>query len=125
MNNVNEYLENLKIKETYIKTLIEDIEDSKNKILEINQQILKLNDTISEAISIGIWDENSTRLDVERTPCAYDEDEKIVYKKGDYKYLTNIQKNILIDTLNKSKEEHENIIIKKEKEINDYINKTT
>jgi hypothetical protein len=123
MNKVDEYLQSLKNNEYFIKKSVEEIEYAQHKIAEIDDKITKLNDSKINLIPMGIWNENLVVKEVIRTTCIYDTEESVIDKKGGFEYFTDISKDILIDSLNKTKEVWRNIVLEKEAEIDTYISK--
>jgi hypothetical protein len=121
MNKVDEYLKSLKDKENQINMLLEAKKQAQYKISEINDKIIKLNNIEFNLVSIGVWNKNLMFKKVVYDTCIYDTEEHVVDSQGGYEYFTDISKDILIESLNKTKDMWENIIKQKESEINELI----
>lgn len=120
-DNINSYLQKLKNKEHNIKKKIEMIEHRKRQMKDILNKIETIEYSSIPLYKIGVWDDNLTKKIVAYETCVYETEEKIVDAKGDYEYLTDVPRDVLLKVLRDSREKYLKEISHIEQEIAEEI----
>lgn len=113
---INKYLKNIGKQQDYIQSYKNKQEKIKDEIKYIDRKINDLQKENSQQIKIGKYDKNAIRFVEETYTVVYDTETRIVKEHGNYNYLMEISKDVLISELEKQKEEYCSLLIKNEED---------